>query len=176
MPKQQKKIAYKKNDLVFAKIRGYTPWPAVILNCVDGKDKYLVQFYGTHDKGNIKGSKNLFPYIEYKEKFATEKNLRRVSYARALQEIERASHGPIDLDSSDSDDGDNNNNNPDQPDININPPQELNDEPNTVNSVLQSQNEEEPPLDLKTPADLDRELVEVCEDVVKLCAPLNIRL
>uniref|UniRef100_A0A1B6MRZ3 PWWP domain-containing protein n=1 Tax=Graphocephala atropunctata TaxID=36148 RepID=A0A1B6MRZ3_9HEMI len=57
-------------DKVFAKVRGYTPWPAKVEGVVDGTSnkvvKYNVYFYGTKQMAVCK-EEDLFPYSENKE-------------------------------------------------------------------------------------------------------------
>jgi hypothetical protein len=48
-----KKDTFNVGDFVFAKVKGYRPWPAKILSVAS--KKYSVYFYGTKDIGkNIK--------------------------------------------------------------------------------------------------------------------------
>ncbi len=48
-----KKDTFKVGDFVFAKVKGYRPWPAKIVSVVS--KKYSVYFYGTEEVGkNIK--------------------------------------------------------------------------------------------------------------------------
>lgn len=42
-----KKFCFKKNDLVFAKMRGYCTWPAKIVSIENSRVQ--VYFFGTHD-------------------------------------------------------------------------------------------------------------------------------
>ncbi|KAI8046926.1 hypothetical protein M5D96_003146, partial [Drosophila gunungcola] len=81
--------SYSIGDLVFAKVKGYPPWPAKITKSNNNK-KYNVYFYGTGETANIK-VEDLFPYADNKEKFATEKIMKR---ANALRGEDSA---PIDL-------------------------------------------------------------------------------
>ncbi|XP_050088918.1 PC4 and SFRS1-interacting protein-like [Anopheles aquasalis] len=77
-------------DLVFAKVKGYPPWPAKIMR-ID-KAKYNVYFYGTGETANIK-VEDLFPYELSKEKFATEKIMKRKGFKEAMIQIESALAG-----------------------------------------------------------------------------------
>lgn len=85
-------------DLVFAKVKGYPAWPAKITKY--NNKKYNVYFYGTGETANIK-VEDLFHYVENKEKFATDKNMKRNNFREAIDQIEAASNGedsaPIDL-------------------------------------------------------------------------------
>jgi hypothetical protein len=45
-----KKDTFKVGDFVFAKVKGYRPWPAKIVAVVS--KKYSVYFYGTQEVGN----------------------------------------------------------------------------------------------------------------------------
>lgn len=85
-------------DLVFAKVKGYPAWPAKITKY--NNKKYSVYFYGTGETANIK-VEDLFQYAESKEKFATDKNLKRSNFREAIEQIEAALIGedsaPIDL-------------------------------------------------------------------------------
>ncbi|ETN58932.1 hepatoma-derived GF [Anopheles darlingi] len=77
-------------DLVFAKVKGYPPWPAKIMRIE--KAKYNVYFYGTGETANIK-VEDLFPYEVSKEKFATEKIMKRKGFKEAMIQIESALAG-----------------------------------------------------------------------------------
>ncbi|XP_017463303.1 PREDICTED: hepatoma-derived growth factor-like, partial [Rhagoletis zephyria] len=73
-------------------------WPAKITKY--NNKKYSVYFYGTGETANIK-VEDLFLYAESKEKFATDKNLKRSNFREAIEQIEAALNGedsaPIDL-------------------------------------------------------------------------------
>lgn len=85
-------------DLVFAKVKGYPAWPAKITRY--NNKKYNVYFYGTGETANIK-LEDLFQYKDNKEKFATDKNMKRNNFREAMEQIEAALNGedsaPIDL-------------------------------------------------------------------------------
>lgn len=85
-------------DLVFAKVKGYPAWPAKITKY--NNKKFNVYFYGTGETANIK-VEDLFQYTENKEKFATDKNMKRNNFREAMDQIEAALNGedsaPIDL-------------------------------------------------------------------------------
>lgn len=84
------KKTFKIGDLVFAKVKGYPPWPAKITR-ID-KTKYNVYFYGTGETASIK-QEDLFPYEASKEKFATEKIMKRKGFKEAMIQIESALSG-----------------------------------------------------------------------------------
>lgn len=84
------KKSFKIGDLVFAKVKGYPPWPAKITR-ID-KTKYNVYFYGTGETASIK-VEDLFPYETSKEKFATEKIMKRKGFKEAMIQIESALSG-----------------------------------------------------------------------------------
>ncbi|XP_067619784.1 PC4 and SFRS1-interacting protein [Eurosta solidaginis] len=96
MGKEKKQFSI--GDLVFAKVKGYPAWPAKITKY--NNKKYSVYFYGTGETANIK-VEDLFQYAESKEKFATDKNLKRTNFREAIDQIEAALNGedsaPIDL-------------------------------------------------------------------------------
>ncbi|XP_052847925.1 PC4 and SFRS1-interacting protein [Drosophila gunungcola] len=99
MGKEKAAKSYSIGDLVFAKVKGYPPWPAKITKSNNNK-KYNVYFYGTGETANIK-VEDLFPYADNKEKFATEKIMKRAKFIEAIDQIESALRGedsaPIDL-------------------------------------------------------------------------------
>ncbi|EDV53118.1 hepatoma-derived growth factor-related protein 2 [Drosophila erecta] len=99
MGKEKAAASYSIGDLVFAKVKGYPPWPAKITKSNNNK-KYNVYFYGTGETANIK-VEDLFPYANNKERFATEKIMKRAKFTEAIDQIESALRGedsaPIDL-------------------------------------------------------------------------------
>lgn len=78
-------------DLVFAKVKGYPPWPARITKITASK-KYNVYFYGTGETANIK-IEDLFNYVDSKAKFATEKQMKKNNFREAIEQIEAALQG-----------------------------------------------------------------------------------
>ncbi|XP_033162850.1 PC4 and SFRS1-interacting protein [Drosophila mauritiana] len=99
MGKEKAAASYSIGDLVFAKVKGYPPWPAKITKSNNNK-KYNVYFYGTGETANIK-LEDLFPYASNKERFATEKIMKRAKFIEAIDQIESALRGedsaPIDM-------------------------------------------------------------------------------
>ncbi|XP_017076301.1 hepatoma-derived growth factor-related protein 2 [Drosophila eugracilis] len=99
MGKEKAAKSFSIGDLVFAKVKGYPPWPAKITKSNNNK-KYNVYFYGTGETANIK-LEDLFPYAGNKERFATEKIMKRAKFIEAIDQIESALRGedsaPIDL-------------------------------------------------------------------------------
>lgn len=77
-------------DLVFAKVKGYPPWPAKIIKIE--KKKYNVYFYGTGETANVK-LEDLFVYSDTKDKYATEKIMKRKGFKEAIIQIESALNG-----------------------------------------------------------------------------------
>jgi len=72
--------------LVFAKVKGYPPWPARV-TAVASKDRYRLYFYGTYETASLK-SEDIWLYTpETKEKFAT-KNMKRKGYTEGIDQIE----------------------------------------------------------------------------------------
>ncbi|XP_019881907.2 lens epithelium-derived growth factor isoform X2 [Aethina tumida] len=72
-------------DKVFAKIKGYPPWPAHV-QAKEGK-KYKVKFFGTGEIGSIK-PEDLFYFNKHKA--TMKKTLKRKEYNDAFMEIEEA--------------------------------------------------------------------------------------
>ncbi|XP_067003034.2 PC4 and SFRS1-interacting protein isoform X4 [Anabrus simplex] len=86
---------FNSGDKVFAKVRGYPPWPARVDGLADGtpnKIKYNVFFFGTAETAVCK-AEDLFPYSENKEKYG--RPLKRKGFNEALAEIE--GKGPVSL-------------------------------------------------------------------------------
>jgi len=82
MPKHK----YIAGALVFAKVKGYPPWPARITG-LGSKDRYKVYFYGTYETATLR-SEDIWPYNpDTKEKFAS-KNMKRKGYAEGIDQIE----------------------------------------------------------------------------------------
>ncbi|CAH1365393.1 PC4 and SFRS1-interacting protein-like isoform X2 [Tenebrio molitor] len=86
---------FKDGDKVFAKIKGYPAWPAVILG-KSGK-KFNVQFYGTGETGFIK-PEDIFYYLKNKEQLT--KGSKKKEFKDAVEQIEKA----IAADGTDGDD------------------------------------------------------------------------
>ncbi|KAF5275023.1 hypothetical protein FQA39_LY06960 [Lamprigera yunnana] len=72
-------------DKVFAKVKGYPAWPAVIIG--DHADKYNVKFYATEEIAFVE-SKDLYHYLEHKDSFV--KRLKQKDYNDAVDAIEQA--------------------------------------------------------------------------------------
>ena len=82
MPKHK----YAPGALVFAKVKGYPPWPARITG-LGSKDRYKIYFYGTYEIATLK-SEDIWLYNpETKEKFAP-KNMKRKGYTEGIDQIE----------------------------------------------------------------------------------------
>ncbi|XP_033341488.2 JIL-1 anchoring and stabilizing protein isoform X1 [Megalopta genalis] len=76
-------------DKVFAKVRGYPPWPAKVEKVIDPNSKnskYSVFFYGTGETAVCK-VEELYTYIENKAKFA--KPIRRKFFHEGLVQLEQ---------------------------------------------------------------------------------------
>ena len=76
-------------DKVFAKVRGYPPWPAKVEKVIDPNSKnskYSVYFYGTGETAVCK-VEELYTYIENKAKFG--KPLRRKYFHEGLLQLEQ---------------------------------------------------------------------------------------
>uniref|UniRef100_A0A023GAT2 Putative transcription coactivator n=1 Tax=Amblyomma triste TaxID=251400 RepID=A0A023GAT2_AMBTT len=87
------KQSFSVGDRVFAKVRGYPPWPARIEDCIGDKSKpknqkYSVLFYGTYETATL-NPKDLFPYKEFKDKYGQPQ--KRKFFNDGLWEIE---HNP----------------------------------------------------------------------------------
>ncbi|XP_076636164.1 JIL-1 anchoring and stabilizing protein isoform X3 [Colletes latitarsis] len=100
-------------DKVFAKVRGYPPWPAKVERVIDPNSKnskYSVFFYGTGETAVCKVDE-LFTYVENKAKFG--KPLRRKFFHEGLIQLEQelkndrnksgASIGSLKVSATDSD-------------------------------------------------------------------------
>ncbi|XP_044264709.1 uncharacterized protein LOC123011375 isoform X2 [Tribolium madens] len=87
--------SFKEGDKVFAKIKGYPAWPAVILG-KSGK-KFNVQFYGTGETGFIK-PEDIFYYLKNKDQLV--KGSKKKEFKDAIEQIEKA----ITEDGTDGDD------------------------------------------------------------------------
>ncbi|ODM96618.1 Hepatoma-derived growth factor [Orchesella cincta] len=75
------------NDRVFAKIKGWPPWPAKVLHRAEGKaETYLIQFYGTYDTSIVKPDCIFVYNDENKVKYGKTKNSNR--WKEAMEEIE----------------------------------------------------------------------------------------
>ncbi|XP_050482187.1 PC4 and SFRS1-interacting protein isoform X1 [Bombus huntii] len=76
-------------DKVFAKVRGYPPWPAKVEKVVDANSKnskYSVYFYGTGETAVCK-VEELYSYLENKARFG--KPIRRKFFHEGLLQLEQ---------------------------------------------------------------------------------------
>ena len=75
---------YTPGDLVFAKVKGYPPWPARVTS--KSSSRYKVFFYGTYETATMKKD-DIWPYNpENTEKFAT-KNMKRKGYTEGMEQV-----------------------------------------------------------------------------------------
>lgn len=83
------KVKFQVKDKVFAKVRGYSPWPAMITGVKDNspQNKYIVHFYGTRQRAECK-AKDIFSYEENKFSLGKPKKRRKNLFSKALLEIE----------------------------------------------------------------------------------------
>lgn len=82
------KKVFNVKDKVFAKIRGYPAWPAIISGVkadTPSRQRYNVYFYGTGERAECK-SEELYPYEEFKSRLG--KPNKRKYFTEALLEIE----------------------------------------------------------------------------------------
>lgn len=79
---------YGPGDKVFAKVRGYPPWPARVEGVADetpNKMKYHVFFYGTRETAICK-SEELYSYLENREKYG--KPMKKRGFNEGIAQIE----------------------------------------------------------------------------------------
>lgn len=79
---------YARGEKVFAKVRGYPPWPARVEGVADetpNKMKYHIYFYGTAETAICKADE-LFPYVENRAKYG--KPLKKRGFNEALQQVD----------------------------------------------------------------------------------------
>ncbi|XP_047102597.1 PC4 and SFRS1-interacting protein-like [Schistocerca piceifrons] len=65
--------SFERGDQVFAKVRGYPPWPAVVTalaNETGKKKKYHVTFYASDQRG-VCSAEHIFPYELYKSQYGS---------------------------------------------------------------------------------------------------------
>ncbi|KAL7051537.1 hypothetical protein ACKWTF_004496 [Chironomus riparius] len=83
---------FTEGELVYAKVKGYSPWPAKITKVIS-KHKYGVYFYGTGETGNCK-SEELDPYDDKNRgRFNTDRQMKKPDYKEAVDQIELAAKG-----------------------------------------------------------------------------------
>lgn len=92
LERYQDKNIFMEGVLVFARVRGYRPWPAIITKLLL-KGKYEVEFFGTFDSGTI-SSTDIFLYCDATlEVLVTDDGPRKkiLLFQKALEEISQAS-------------------------------------------------------------------------------------
>lgn len=82
-------------SLVFAKLKGFAPWPAKIVRAE--KKRYYVYFYGTAEKSPAMKSEDLFDYTKHKAQYLVDKNMKRKFYPEAVEQIEAVLRGEEDV-------------------------------------------------------------------------------
>lgn len=81
-------LKFKPNEKIFAKVRGYPPWPARVEGVADetpNKIKYHVYFYGTGETAVCK-QEELFPYIDNRAKFG--KPLKKKGFNEGISQVD----------------------------------------------------------------------------------------
>lgn len=155
-----KRPNFKVGDKVFAKVKGYPPWPAHIV-AENGK-KFNVEFYGTGETGSIK-SEDLFYYLKNKEKF--QKPLKRKDYIDAFEQIEEA----VKEDGGDGDESPNSNDSISNESLNSSSANNSIAEKTEKKTGIKRKRSlpQEPPAETSTPKKKSARLSKVSEDVQK---------
>lgn len=81
---------YKVGDYVFAHLRGYSAWPAIIKE-IENKGRttcYYVNFFGPNKETGQCTANKLYLFEENKKKFATGKNMENKDFLLAIKEVE----------------------------------------------------------------------------------------
>ena len=89
-------MTFHSGDLVFAKVKGYSAWPARITSseATGGAEKFSVVFFGTNEYANV-STKNLWQYSDFcKKKFATPARMKKIKFAKAIEEIDSLVSAP----------------------------------------------------------------------------------
>ena len=82
------KSSFSPGDYVFAKVKGYPPWPAQVLALASKSTAFRVYFFGTYENANVKKN-DLWPYNQENiTKFGGANVLKRKGYQQGLNEIE----------------------------------------------------------------------------------------
>lgn len=80
--------SYGPGDIVFAKVRGYPPWPARVEAVADetpNKMRFHVYFYGTGETAVCKADE-LYPYKEHRHKFG--KPMKKKGFNEAVKQVD----------------------------------------------------------------------------------------
>lgn len=83
----------KKGDQILARMRGYDPWPAKILDFLNNKKLIKCYFYGTHNTGTV-GIKNAIPFGEAFETIRLICLRNPFGFIKGIKEIEIESRVP----------------------------------------------------------------------------------
>ncbi|XP_051862674.1 hepatoma-derived growth factor [Drosophila albomicans] len=80
----------KEGDFVFAKVRGYRPWPARIMY-KDNRSTYHVFFYGTSNTARV-GIYQLYEYEKHKARLGDVKRRTSSAFKSGMLHIENSQH------------------------------------------------------------------------------------
>ena len=82
------KASFVPGDLVFAKVKGYPPWPGRITQQNGKNGPFKVFFYGTYEMSPNLKKTDIWPYTpENREKYGPP-NMKRKGYSEGLEQIE----------------------------------------------------------------------------------------
>lgn len=95
---RQKEMQLKKGDAILAKMRGYDPWPARILDFTNNKKTIKCYFFGTHNTGSI-GIRNAIPFADALETIRLICLRNSIGFVKGIMEIETEYGVPKDLSS-----------------------------------------------------------------------------
>lgn len=86
MTKKAAAKSFKEGDLIFAKVKGYPPWPARVTAAADAKGtKFSVFFFGTYETANVKRDEMWLYDDASKARYGKQK---RKGFAEAIDQIE----------------------------------------------------------------------------------------
>lgn len=84
---KKNEIQLKKGDAILARMKGFDPWPAKIVDFTNDKKIIKCYFFGTHNTGSV-GIRNAIPFVDAIETVRLVCLRKPVAFVKGIKEIE----------------------------------------------------------------------------------------